>query len=569
LATTAIYTRHTTEGRSIIESISSSVDYGKNPDKTRNGELISCYECNPVTVANEWLLTKNEYHKRTGRKQNRKNDILMYQIRQSFTPGEVTPEEANRIGYELAMRFTKGKHSFIVTTHEDTDHIHSHIYFNSTTLDCTRKFKNFWGLAFALRRLSDHICVENGLSIIRNPKKTGKKYYQWLEEKYREGSGYGGAQEQVSGDTSHNSIRNNSYGDSYGKVSINNAINANKDNANNVNTTTDLQKPPTNRQIFAADIDAALLKSPQTYTDFLRQLIKMGYKIKHGKHISLSHSKFERPIRLKSMMKSFGEIYTEDGIKRRIAEQIASKTAAGGVSHFDGAVQSTAQSTANIEHGGHKNQSNQQSNQSDATENETIEAIPKPQFNMLIDIENSIKAKNSPAYENWAKTFNAKQVANTLIYLQDNELDDYKKLEQRVAEIRKQHSDLQDKMRPLDTRMKEISSLQKQISTYISTRKVFDEYRKSRYSKKFLAENEGQIIKHRAAKKFFNEQGLDKLPTIKALKAEYATLKTKKDKLYGQYKKVQEDLKAIAMVKTNADQLLGFDKKTNAAPQKS
>ena len=158
---------------------------------------------------------------------------------------------------------------------------------------------------------------------------------------------------------------------------------------------------------------------------------------------------------------------------------------------------------------------------------------------------------------------------NTLIYLQDNELDDYKKLEQRTIEIRKHHSDLQDKMRPLDARMKEISSLQKQISTYISTRKVFDEYRKSRYSKKFLAENEGQIIKHRAAKKFFNEQGLDKLPTIKALKAEYATLKTKKDKLYGQYKKVQEDLKAIAMVKTNADQLLGFDKKTNAAPQKS
>ena len=52
-----------------------------------------------------------------GRQQ--KNNIIAYQIRQSFKPGEINPEEANQVGYETAMRWTKGKHAFIVATHID------------------------------------------------------------------------------------------------------------------------------------------------------------------------------------------------------------------------------------------------------------------------------------------------------------------------------------------------------------------------------------------------------------------------------------------------------------------
>ena len=62
---------------------------------------------------------------------------------QAFKPGEITPEEANRIGYETAMRWTKGKYAFFVATHTDRQHIHNHIYYNSTSLDCTRKFRDF------------------------------------------------------------------------------------------------------------------------------------------------------------------------------------------------------------------------------------------------------------------------------------------------------------------------------------------------------------------------------------------------------------------------------------------
>lgn len=56
-----------------------------------------------------------------------KGDVIAYQIRQSFKPGEITPEEANEVGYETGMRFTKGKHAFIVATHVDRAYIHNHM----------------------------------------------------------------------------------------------------------------------------------------------------------------------------------------------------------------------------------------------------------------------------------------------------------------------------------------------------------------------------------------------------------------------------------------------------------
>ena len=71
-------------------------------------------------------MDRRRYSVRSGRGL-RKNDVVAYHMRQSFKPGEITPEEANRLGYELAMRFTKGNHAFVVTTHTDKKHIHNHI----------------------------------------------------------------------------------------------------------------------------------------------------------------------------------------------------------------------------------------------------------------------------------------------------------------------------------------------------------------------------------------------------------------------------------------------------------
>ena len=179
MATTRIIPLHAGKGRTVGKAISDIIDYVKNPDKTDHGRLITSYQCDSRVADAQFLLDKQTYIARTGRVRG-KDDVIAYHLRQSFVPGEITPEEANRLGVELARRFTKGKHAFIVCTHIDKAHVHNHIIWNSTTLECDRKFRNFWGSTRAVRRLSDTICIENGYSIVEAPKRHGQSYNKWL-----------------------------------------------------------------------------------------------------------------------------------------------------------------------------------------------------------------------------------------------------------------------------------------------------------------------------------------------------------------------------------------------------
>ena len=179
MATTRIMPLHVGKGRTESRAISDIIDYVANPQKTDGGKLITGFACDSRTADAEFLLAKRQYIAATGRVRG-KDDVIAYHVRQSFMPGEITPEEANRLGVEFAKRFTKGKHAFVVCTHIDKAHVHNHIIWSSVTLDCDRKFRNFWGSTKAVRQLSDTICIENGLSIVENPKPHGKSYNKWL-----------------------------------------------------------------------------------------------------------------------------------------------------------------------------------------------------------------------------------------------------------------------------------------------------------------------------------------------------------------------------------------------------
>ena len=179
MATTRIMPLHVGKGRTESRAISDIIDYVANPQKTDGGKLITGFACESRTADAEFLLAKRQYIAATGRVRG-KDDVIAYHVRQSFVPGEITPEEANRLGVEFAKRFTKSKHAFVVCTHIDKAHVHNHIIWSAVTLDCDRKFRNFWGSTKAVRRLSDTICIENGLSIVENPKPHGKSYNKWL-----------------------------------------------------------------------------------------------------------------------------------------------------------------------------------------------------------------------------------------------------------------------------------------------------------------------------------------------------------------------------------------------------
>ena len=167
-----------------MQSMSARLDYDQKPEKTMDGTLVSSYMCSPESAAQEFEISHRLYRQLTGRSQPKAREVVMYRILQSFKPGEVTPEQANHIGYELAMRFTGGKHQFVVATHTDKEHIHTHIEFNSVNLDCDGKFKNVKDSALVLRRLNDELCRENGLSVIEHPARNSKAHREQAAIKY-------------------------------------------------------------------------------------------------------------------------------------------------------------------------------------------------------------------------------------------------------------------------------------------------------------------------------------------------------------------------------------------------
>ena len=452
--------RITAMAAAIAEAIRDCLDYGKDPEKTESGKYISAYECDPATVADEFLLAKASYAAMTGREQKKENDVLCYQIRQSFYPGEITPKEANRIGYELAMRWTKGRHAFIVTTHTDKQHIHCHIYYNSTTLDCTRKFRNFWGSSFALRRLSDRLCLENGLSIVENPKPRSKGKYR----------NYGEWQKERKGPLSY-------------------------------------------QDRLRLAIDTALAERPADLDEFLSLMKRAGYEVKtvRGGGISfrLTGQGQERFTRLRAS--TLGDGY---GLQDVLAA-------------IEGKEKRPGHSERKI--------------------------------SLAVDIQAKLAAGKGPGYERWAKVFNIKQMAATLAYIQDNGLTDYEQLAQKATEAADRFHAISEQIKQTEQAMKTNAGLKAATVQYAKTRPVFEQYKATKYSRKFLAEHEADLELYRAAQAEMRSLlGGAKLPKMDVLKEEGRKLTAKKKQLYGEYQKARRDMQEIVTIKANIDTLMGY-----------
>ena len=350
------------KGKSVAVCLKSRTDYAQNPDKTEQGQLVSSYKCSPLTVDEEFMLSKRQYELVTGRRQ--KSDVIAYQIRQSFKPGEITAEEANKVGYELAMRFTKGKHAFVVATHTDRQHIHNHVIFNSTALDGSRKFRDFFFSALAVQRLSDLICLEHQLSIIE------KKPYRERQKR--------------------------------------------------------IVYPPkeSNRDRLRGVIDTILAEKPGDYETFLQKLEQQGYEVKRGKHTAVKGKGQKRFIRFCTLGTSYGE----------------------------------------------------------------------------------------------------------------------------------------DEIKAAEARLTEIAVLKTHIINYVKTREVYAAYRKAGYSKVFLEAHREEITLHKAAKAAFDEAGLQKLPRVKELDAEFAELLTKKKAAYPDYRKARDEMQELIRAQKNVERFFAEEK---------
>ncbi|SOB96536.1 relaxase/mobilization nuclease domain-containing protein [Pseudobutyrivibrio ruminis] len=387
MAATRLMALHIVRDRTLAESLKERMDYTEDELKTEQKRYISTYGCDIETADEEFLLSHREYHANV--RDIRKKEIIAYQIRQSFKPGEITPEKANEIGYELAMRFTKGDYAFTVCTHTDKKHIHNHIVFNAISMDGKKKFRNFYYSGIALRRISDILCFENGLSII--------KPAPYAERKKK------------------------------GRYS-----------------------------------------RTKNYTDKKLEFIK--------------------------------------------------------------------------------------------------------------DIESKVLTGKGRGYVNWAKKFNAKQMAKTILFLQEHKISSYEELKAITDERSGKVRQLMDSMKAKEALLAENKKYQKAIVDYGRTRKTFVAYKKSGYSKKFYAEHEAELLIYKAAEEVYKNAPGRKIPPMQELRDEYGRILAEKKAEFLEYAQIKKDMNEYLIAKKNLELLYqqeeekkereGRDKRTRNSHQK-
>ena len=237
-----------TKTHPIKSTLKAAIDYICNPAKTDSSLLISAYGCSAETADIEFAWTRQHSID--------KGENLGRHLIQAFAPGEVTPEEAHQIGLELAKEILGGKYEFVLTTHIDREHIHNHVIWNAVSFTDHKHYHSNKRSYYEIRRVSDRLCKEHGLSVIVPGQERGKSYVE------------------------HQAIWN---GTSY-------------------------------KAKLKAAIDR-LLPACADLEDMLRRLQEEGYEIRRGKYISCRASDQERFTRLKTL----GIDYTEEALVARIA----------------------------------------------------------------------------------------------------------------------------------------------------------------------------------------------------------------------------------------------------------
>lgn len=271
-----------TEIHPITTTLNKALDYIMNPKKTDNTLLVDGYACSPQTAFHQFNQVKRNADKNDG--------TLALHLIQSFSPGEVDYETAHKIGIELADKILKGRFQYVIATHTDRCHIHNHILINSVSFKDKKKYHSTPNSYYYIRRTSDNLCKEYGLSVIADPKEKGKSHYEHEQEK----------------------------------------------------------KGKSWKALLRQTIDRCILKA-QSWDDFLILMQREKYEIKTGKHISFRAEGQERFTRAKTL----GANYTEEQIRNRIAGTKNLTTAKGEkislLIDIENAIKRQQQNTAGLE----------------------------------------------------------------------------------------------------------------------------------------------------------------------------------------------------------------------------
>ena len=177
-----------------------------------------------------------------------------------------------------------------------------------------------------------------------------------------------------------------------------------------------------------------------------------------------------------------------------------------------------------------------------------------------MDIQAKLSEGKSEGYARWAKRYNLKEMSKTLIFLQENKIVSIEEMQERVDAATSRYHELGDSIKASENRLAEIAVLKAHIINYAKTRPIYDAYRKTGYSKRFLEAHHTEITLHKAAKAAFDESNLKTLPKVKELDAEYSKLLTEKKALYPDYRKAKEEMQELLRARRNVELFFAEEK---------
>jgi len=248
-------TKNNEYGKATYYDLHNVIDYVEADFKTEKQFYVSGINCSPKTAYDEMIITKESFNKTGG--------IQGFHAFQSFKEGEITPEQCHEIGVRLAEEMWGDRFEVIVSTHLNTNHYHNHFVINSVSFKDGKRYYDKRETYAELRRLSDSLCEEYGLSVLKEKPTRNSKI---------------------------------------------NFANYQKGNTNKVNYYT----------IAKEDLDRAIGMATSFY-DFEDLMKAMDYEVIHrANKISIRRYPYKKNIRIE---RYFGEDYSIDRIKERIDEE--------------------------------------------------------------------------------------------------------------------------------------------------------------------------------------------------------------------------------------------------------
>lgn len=267
------------------------------------------------------------------------------------------------------------------------------------------------------------------------------------------------------------------------------------------------------------------VEKASSFDDFLQQMERDGFTIKRAKYHSYKLPDAP-PNKRFTGGPGLGSEYTDECIKERIAGLVKAPQRRRPVRANDG-----------------------------------------KRINLIIDLQNSIKAQESRGYAQWATLHNLKEAAKSLTFLQDNNIEEYEQLTAKIAEMQTAYDDAGSSIKQVEKRLADMALLIKNIENYKKTLPIQQAYRQAKNPEKFYDENVSALIVHNAARKALWDAGhYVKLPNVAALKKEHRELTQQKAALYKEYNALKNQVKQYATVKTNIDEFL--DRPTTPEPER-